>query len=128
MDSSRRLAPAFLLPLIAGCAAEVVRHPIELSPGQPRLFVSERAVQVALDSGYSRSLPGGAEFIDIGSIRQGRVLKPARVVITVEGAHVHEAYPVIESGRVVGFYLPVERAFAPVSSPVEFPVNERRQP
>jgi len=42
-------------------------------------------------------------------------------VFTVEGAHVHEAWPVVSVGELVGFYLPVEKAFMPLANrtPIE---------
>ena len=80
---------------------------------------------VELDSGYVRSVPAGTEFVEIGSTPQGRVYRPANTVFTIEGAHMHEAHPVVKDGRVVGFYLPVEKSFSPLSRPVEFPINEK---
>ena len=37
----------------------------------------------------------------------------------------HEAYPVERDGRLVGFYLPVERAFSPLSRPVDLSLQRR---
>ena len=38
-------------------------------------------------------------------------------VFTIEGANMHEAYLVLREGRVVGFYLPGERAFSALEPP-----------
>jgi hypothetical protein len=35
-------------------------------------------------------------------------------VFTIEGANTHEANLVVRDNRIVGFYLPAERAFAPL--------------
>jgi hypothetical protein len=36
-------------------------------------------------------------------------------VFTIEGAHIHEAYLVVDAGdQLVGFYLPAEQAFSPM--------------
>jgi len=40
----------------------------------------------------------------------------------VEGAHVHEAYLVVAGDRLVGFYLPVEKAYSP-ATPVSLKVR-----
>jgi hypothetical protein len=123
----RRLA---LCLLLAGCAAEIVRSPAVVAPtvAAARIFVSERPISVTFESGYSGSLPGGAELVEVGSIAPGLVLKPMRSVINVQGAHSHEGYPVVKDGRIVGFYLPAERAYSALSAPVPFPLQERKQP
>ena len=46
---------------------------------------------------------------------QGEVYKSRDQVLTVEGYHVHEAYLVVASDELMGFYLPVEHNFAPIS-------------
>jgi hypothetical protein len=114
----------------AACAPDVVRQPSSLVDPAPaaRSFQSEERVVIDLDSGYRRSIPAGAQFIEAGSIAAGVVLRPTNTVISVEGAHVHEAYPVLKDGRLVGFYLPVERAFSPLSTPPRFPLTERKVP
>jgi hypothetical protein len=39
---------------------------------------------------------------------------------------VHEAYPVVQNQRLVGFYLPVERAFSPLSHSTNLLLEERK--
>lgn len=123
---------ALLFPaaiILAGCASEVVRSPVQLSvvPAQEsRRYVAVKPASIRLDSGYERSIDSGTEFMEIGRIEQGRVLKPTSTTFTIEGAHMHEAYPVVNSGRIVGFYLPVERAFSPLSTPTSLVTEERK--
>lgn len=116
------------LVLLGGCAGEVVRRPVE-SPvaegGSVKKFVTVEATSVRLDSGYERTIKRGTEFLQTGSIQQGKVLKPINTVFTVEGAHAHEAYPVLHDGHIVGFYLPVEHAFSPLSQVVRLSLQER---
>lgn len=130
MRSAFRAAAAVSVAagLAGGCASEVVRHPATLSSlGGPAISVATtQAVNFTLDSGYSRSIRSGAEFSVVGAIAEGRVLKPVGGTLTIEGAHTHEAYPVVRDGMLVGFYLPAERMFSPLSRPVSFPTNERR--
>jgi hypothetical protein len=114
------LRPVFglLLLCLAACASEIVRQPSELStapqPEQKR-YVTSRPATIRLDSGYYRAISAGTQFSQIGRIKQGAVLKPVNTSFTVEGAHMHEAYPVLHEERIVGFYLPVEKAFTPLS-------------
>lgn len=68
-------------------------------------------VEVKFDTGYSRSLKAGSQWMRIGRVAQGDVYKPYKDVFTVEGAHIHEAYLVVATNKLVGFYLPYERGF-----------------
>src|SRR5206468_395365 len=68
---------------------------------------------VSLERGFRRRIPRGSTWTLIGRSPEGQVFRPVDQVFTVEGEHVHEAYLVLDGDRVVGFYLPVERAFAP---------------
>lgn len=114
---------------LAGCASEVVRQPVELSVAGPeagRQYTLSGEVAFTLDSGYRRTLATGTEFAVAGRFAQGTVLRPTRTVLTVEGKHMHEAYAVLRDDRLVGFYLPVEKAFSPLSQPVAFPLQERK--
>lgn len=117
-----------LLPIalgFCGCASEVIRQPVDLSRArQPpdKLYVASQTVPVRLDSGYERSIKAGTEF-DAGGIAQGDILKPTNANFTVEGAHMHEAYLVVNKGRLVGFYLPVEKSFSPLSASITLPLE-----
>lgn len=113
-----------------GCAREVVRHPVEpptVEAMQAQRYVAVQPTLIQLDSGYRRKINSGTEFVDIGQIQQGRVLKPTNTSFTVEGANMHEAYPVIRDNRIVGFYLPVEKAFSPLSQIAVLSLQERKQ-
>lgn len=124
-------AVASILALIllgpAGCASDVVRFPVELSGAElpAARYVVVQPVEVLLDSGYQRKIDSGMELAPVGKVKQGDVFRPTTSVITVEGAHMHEAYLVLAGGRLVGFYLPVEKAFAPLSRPVALSIQKR---
>lgn len=127
MRLSGALLSAIVL-FIGGCASEVVRYPIDLSnieSPQVKRYITLQSSLVRFDSGYDRTINAGTEFAEIGSVKQGKVLKPMNSVFAIEGAHAHEAYPVVENSRIVGFYLPVERAFAPLSNSVDLILQER---
>jgi hypothetical protein len=111
-----------------GCAAEVVRYSTELvdeKPLQSKLYITSQPALITLDSSYQRTINTGTEFVEFGTIKQGKVLKPRNAVFTIEGAHIHEAYPVVESSRIVGFYLPVEKAFSPLSQSSALHLQEK---
>ena len=125
----RNVAAAALALALAACAPEVVRHPAQLAAGPSgHRFVSERAVTAPVNWSYHTEVPAGVEFVELGTIGEGRVLKPLNRVITVESANVHEAYPVVDQGRLVGFYLPYEHAFSPIHPAPEFPLKEQGRP
>ena len=114
--------------LLSACAAEVVRTPTQLaaSAGAPRVEALAAAAEFRLDSGYQRVLAAGTEFQEVGRVPEGRVLKPLNATLTVEGAHMHEAYAVVRDDQLVGFYLPVEKSFSPLSLPIKLSLQERK--
>lgn len=122
MTGARLLAAALgvaWLSGIGGCAREVVRDPVALSATKSVQTLQLRSpAAIVLDSGYERRLAAGAVLVELGRVPQGRVFKPVNTVLTVKGAHSHEAYPVLRDNSIVGFYLPVEKAFSPLSLPV----------
>jgi hypothetical protein len=112
---------AFIVALLVvgqlACSAEVQRWPSALlaeAPASPVPIYTVHPVQLQLAGGYERLIPARTEFIEAGRLKQGNILRPTRHVLTVEGAHVHEAYLVVIDDTIVGFYLPVERAFSPL--------------
>jgi hypothetical protein len=102
---------------LAACAAEVVHQPTQLTPiteqpGATIEILEDASISVG-PAGYRRVISRGSVWMRIGRSVEGEVYKPVDRVFTVEGAQIHEAYLVLDGDRVVGFYLPVERAFAP---------------
>ena len=89
------------------------REPVELAAAageQGRRFSNGGDVEAMPSRATRAASPPVPEFIVVGRVAQGLVLKPTQTVLTVEGAHMHEAYAVHRDGQLVGFYLPVERA------------------
>jgi hypothetical protein len=110
-----------------GCAAELARAPVAFTPltsGEPRTLRVRETVSLTPSTGYARVIRAGSTWRLVGSLPQGEVYRPVGDVFTVEGAHVHEAYLVVVQGRVVGFYLPGEGAFAPLPDRVLLPTDE----
>jgi hypothetical protein len=117
----RPSAFALLLAVfLHGCAA--VQHtPVQLQPvsatAMAGRLVLAKEVQLQLDTGYSRSLKQGSLWQPVGSLPQGTVYRPVNDVFTLEGAHIHEAYLVVQGQELVGFYLPAERGLSRLSHP-----------
>ncbi|MFX8297360.1 hypothetical protein ABTL30_20295, partial [Acinetobacter baumannii] len=60
----------------------------------------------------------------VGTVPQGVVYRPVGTIFTIEGRQVHEAYLVIADQRLVGFYLPGEQAYSPLSTAVPITTGE----
>jgi len=106
---------------LSACAPEIYRTVVEfrpLSEETQKVLRVRDPVNIRLDSGYTREIRAGSAWRFVGTVPQGRVFRPVDNVFTVEGANVHESYLVLDSGRLVGFYLPVESAFSPLKRSV----------
>ena len=116
---NRKALAALALAFAAGCASEVVRQPSTMTPvgasAQRAQFELAEDTPVSVSATYSRTLPRGSRWQQIGTITEGSVYRRADGVFTVEGAHVHEAYLVVAGDKLVGFYLPVEKSYAPTT-------------
>jgi hypothetical protein len=126
--NTRRLRSYLVLSLLlAGCAASVTHTPANLTPVADTVSLSfvtlAQAVEIRLDTGYTRTLKAGSTWRRAGRIAQGEVYKPHNGVFTLEGAHIHEAWLVIADGRLAGFYLPVERGFSPIDRTIDLPLS-----
>jgi hypothetical protein len=103
---------------LAACAHEVARTPTRFVPAgdtSKTLTVTYAAV-APLEEGYRAAIPGGSKWRLAGRIPQGDVYRPANGVFSISGRNFHEAYLVLDSSDLVGFYLPGEGAFAPLKS------------
>jgi hypothetical protein len=115
---------------LAACAPEVVRRPTQLTsmaggPGGTIEILEDKLI--AVGPGYSRVISRGTVWARIGRSSEGEVFKPVDRVFTVEGAQIHEAYLVLDGDRVVGFYLPVERAFSAIPEGADARLSVRRR-
>jgi hypothetical protein len=114
---SRRSVVILAMMGMAACAPEVVRRPTQLTPltetagGTIEVLAD---LPIGVGPGYQRVIRKGDVWTRVGRISEGEVYKPVGRVFTVEGAQVHEAYLVLDGDQVMGFYLPVERAFSPM--------------
>ena len=130
MRKYRALSVLLAAVVVTACASEVKRQSVELTVSMPEFgqrYELRKDVSFLLDSGYSRTIPAGTEFAAAGRLPQGLVLRTTQTVLTVEGAHVHEAYAVLGGDQLVGFYLPVEKAYSALPVATPFPLVERKQ-
>ena len=118
--------------LAVGCAfdlTDVKYQSARLDPVALAGTVFELTTDVAIHGapcGYSRTLRKGSRWFAIGKLTEGVVYRSRDQTLTIECSNVFEAYPVVTQERLVGFYLPVEKGFSPLSEPIPLAVS--RQP
>jgi hypothetical protein len=114
-----------MLPLVlAGCPFDVSFLKTEpaafvAQPDCGKPFILGRAETIGMGTGFATRLRQGTRWQCIGQVHAGLVYRTADQVVTVEASNIHEAQAVVNQGRLVGFYLPVERAWVLVNPPVE---------
>jgi len=84
----------------------------------------EKETEISLDTGYSRTLKQGTKWNYVGISSYGDIYKTNDQILTVEGSNIHEAYIVISSGKLVGFYLPAKQTYSPLDDPVELQMSK----
>ena len=80
-------------------------------------FQLEKEVNVDPGQGYKRKLKQGTKWNYVGTVSYGDVFRSKDQILTVEASNIHEAYIVVSSDKLVGFYLPVERSYSPLDGP-----------
>ena len=121
MNNVKKLCVLFIFNVFfLSCAFDLVhvkQLPAQLDTTQQRKnsFVLEKEEKIDLGTGYSRVLKAETKWDYAGTLENGDVFKTKDQVLTVEASNIHEAFIVISSGKLVGFYLPVEKTFSPLS-------------
>ena len=77
-------------------------------------FELEKELNLDPGHGYKRKLRQGTKWNYVGNVSYGDVFRSKDQILTVEASNIHEAYIVVSSGKLVGFYLPVERSYSPL--------------
>ncbi len=103
--------------VLAGCAFDV-----SFVKSEPAQFTAAAGCgpgwtllgdeSVAMGTGFATRLKAGTRWRCIGTVEAGQVYRTDDQVVTVEASNIYEAQAVIDTGRLVGFYLPVEKRFA----------------
>ncbi|MCO5412821.1 hypothetical protein N5J06_01800 [Ralstonia sp. CHL-2022] len=112
---------------LSACAPMISTAPAMLSTDNatgPSRIQLKSATEIRLETGYTRTLAAGSNWQRVGTLSQGAVYRPVGTIFTIEGRQVHEAYLVIASQRLVGFYLPGEQAYSPLSTAVSITTGE----
>ncbi|OZI75211.1 hypothetical protein [Bordetella genomosp. 12] len=126
--SARGLAAAMLvLSGLLACASHERASLVQVRNGEgDRIVILSRAVPAALSGDDGRSLPENSRWRRIGAVPQGDVYRRLddRFVVRAQGRE-REAYLVESNGKLMGFYLPGESWFVPLSTPVRMPSWQR---
>ena len=122
------LISAFII-MLSGCAFNVIKMPTQaakLAPasGPEKTFKLVESITITPPHEYQRTLKKGTVWKRIGILPQGEVYNSKDQVLTIEASHVYEAYLVVKQKMLVGFYLPVEKAFTPMDTKVELPIQQ----
>ena len=127
---------ALLAMALSGCATDVSQvdqKPAAISPaGRGHAFQLLKAVKVHMNTGYTSILQASTSWHQMGSMNSGEVYSTQDQVVTVravptfKGGRSYEAYIVVTGGSLVGFYLPVEKTYSPLHSPIRLQI--RNQP
>ena len=122
------LIPLIVFGLFFGCAFDVVRVKQEPARFEPDTSIQDawklaEDVEISLDTGYKRKLKAGTRWECIGKIENGDVYKTKDQILTVEGSNIYEACIVVSEGQLVGFYLPANQTFSPLSSKKSLPIE-----
>ncbi len=123
MNTLRIIAVAICLTMsLTYCAFDVVHvkqvpTQLEVSQSPKNGFQLEKEANVNLGTGFRRVLRAGTRWDFVGTTSDGDVYRSKDQILTVEASNIHEAYLVISSGKLVGFYLPVEGSFSPLGEP-----------
>jgi hypothetical protein len=124
---SQFLGIVFVGCAVSGCAPEIVRNPIaytQVSSGNSFIQLTKSST-IPNYSGAGNTLFVGTRWNLVGDVAHGKVYKSRDSVFFLQGANSHEAYLVISGGKLVGFYLPGEKAWSALEPPIdiEFSVN-----
>ncbi len=118
-----RILPWAAALLLAGCAfdvSHVKQLPVTFTPmaGAAPDFVLRQEVKATLGTGFPTHLKGGTRWRQTGGTEFGAVFATKDQIVTVEASNIYEAQLVVSNQCLTGFYLPVEKKFAPVSRPI----------
>lgn len=115
---------AFSAITFSGCAFDIVhidQVPVqyEYTSTEKPSFELKDEVNINLGTGYSRQLKKGTRWSYVNTISCGDIFRTSDQILTVEGSNIFEAFIVVSEKKLVGFFLPVEQTFSPLSKPIE---------
>ena len=125
MRKSTFIVAGMVLSVIA--CTEIHIQPSQLTPYSDKMsgYVLDKSVESSPLHGWSVHLISGSKWIPLGTTEQGEVFKPVSTVINVPGVENFEGYIVVQSNTWVGFWLPYEKSFTPLTQPS--PITLKRE-
>lgn len=129
MPVERRSLVLLMAGVLSGCALPVRQIALStpLAPASGHSFVLAEDASCSISTGYGRTLRAGTHWDLFGTIGRGEVYRSQDQLVTVEGFNVHEAYLVVKNESLVGFYLPVEKTFTPVSKVIKLQLTSHKE-
>ena len=114
---------------ISACAFDLAHVTYSATTFQPkqnstRTIVLSDEVPLTDTPCYSRTLRKTTRWDQVGTISEGDVLRSKDQVLTLECSNIHEAYLVMSGDKLIGFFLPFEKGFVPLSPPIALPVAQ----
>jgi hypothetical protein len=118
-----------LVMLLTGCAFDVSY--VNQTPAAFTMatgatnddFVLQESVDVRLGTGFPTHLKAGTRWHRVGQTQYGTVYSTKDQIVQVEASNIYEAQLVMSNQTVQGFYLLVEKTFAPASNPVRVTIH-----
>ncbi|HSY42828.1 MAG TPA: hypothetical protein VK811_02890 [Candidatus Acidoferrum sp.] len=117
------LATLAMAILSTGCAFDisyVKQYPasfVPLAGHAPEQFMLNEDVKATLGTTYATRLLAGSRWQQTGTTQYGKIFHTKDQIVTVEASDIYEADLVVSNQMMTGFYLVVEKTFAPVRQP-----------
>lgn len=123
MNKPCSLLLIFFTIIFSGCAFDIVhidQVPVQYENEkiQKSSFKLTNKVHINLGTGYSRQLNEGTKWHYVSTISFGDIFKTNDQILTIEGSNIFEAFIVVSEKNLVGFFLPVEETYSPLSNPI----------
>jgi hypothetical protein len=112
--------------ILSSCSVQQTKLQSNLiaSADPTAVYVLEKQTVIKADNAANTTLRSGTTWLHVGSIEEGDVFKTRDQVVVVNSFNVQEAYIVVQEGKVVGYYLPVEKTFVK-SKPVSIKLSKK---
>jgi hypothetical protein len=115
---------------LSACAPMIVSQPAELtakaSPSSTRAIRFNAPAEILAGFGSRRTIDAGSRWLYSGTLPQGAVYRPVDTVFTIQSRHAHEAYLVVKNNVLVGFFLPGESSFSPLTPTLQLDLGENQ--
>lgn len=100
---------------------------VPVAPADPvNVIRLSRMVSAKLPNDSVATLQAGSQWQRVGALPQGDAYRSLGGLFTIQTRRQSEAYIVASSGKLLGFFLPGEGAYVPLSRPVVLPVEMRQ--